>query len=302
MIRAATDSPIGHVQIQATGFEDSPNLEHLMKPRWLRAAIAVSTAQEGVVGASARLVAGGLISSKSGGESWPLKPLESEGVVVVGVDQKLEATENSAVRSCCASGGFLAAHPPEGEGEEIVLGKDLAAVLDVKVGDQVVVSSSNRTGPLFGAKYKVVGIIATLNSRVNRTLAFIHLARLSREMDAAGCASYVLLAVEDPSDPQRVASRTSERFQVLGLAQVAKVRSWQEIAKELVTVVKLGQGSLLATLVLAVMVVAVIVANVMTMAAMERTREFGIRPAHGEPPTRIAFTLILEAVLLALFS
>ncbi len=380
MIRSATDSYLGHIQVQHPGYNDEPDLEHQIAGSNLTQLVPVLEGMPGVLGFAPRLQTGGLISKKIPDPpdeedlaSW--QGMTSEGAFVVGIrpeqERRVSTLESSLVaddpqerclRGCraaraeiyststdcetlcptlpslsescgeaaaaickgrcpsgdelcddedcsdrfqdyCAPARFLSPSDPFPDNPylgEVVLGTGLAMLLDAGVGDRVALTTGTARGRAFASLYRVVGLVKTGSLDINRTFALTHMDKLSVGLETNGGASSVVLAIEDLEGASDVAAELGHRLDSAGLGLAAL--SWRQLSPELDVYVKLDQGSLLITLALLIMIVGVILANVVTMSVMERTREFGVRMAVGEPPGRIAFGLVTEMVLLALLS
>ncbi|NOZ01821.1 MAG: ABC transporter permease [Deltaproteobacteria bacterium] len=95
MIRGATDSFLGQVQVQARGYMDEPDLEHRIKAGDLARVMERLVGVDGVKGFAPRLAMGGLISKKVPDPKDPddldaWREMTSEGAFLVGVDPKRE--------------------------------------------------------------------------------------------------------------------------------------------------------------------------------------------------------------------
>lgn len=64
MIRSATDSFLGHVQVQQGAYQDDPNLENVIGPSELDVVLERMAKEPGVTGFAPRLSTGGLLSRK----------------------------------------------------------------------------------------------------------------------------------------------------------------------------------------------------------------------------------------------
>jgi ABC-type lipoprotein release transport system permease subunit len=68
MIESATDTLLGHAQVQHAGFRDEPDLDHRIPPAQLELLRPVLDRQAGVRSWAPRLISGGLLSRKTRGE------------------------------------------------------------------------------------------------------------------------------------------------------------------------------------------------------------------------------------------
>jgi ABC-type lipoprotein release transport system permease subunit len=380
MIRSATDSFLGHAQIQRTGYLEEPDLEHQIPAADLAKLGNVLPAAENVVGWAPRLVAGGLISKKrpdpaDEDDLDAYRQMISEGALLVGIKPEAErsvstlasslvaddpqarclrgcaaalaeiyATADSCEELCadageefggeacialgtrtcsgrcapddeycyeedcrerfadyCGAARFLLDVEPESDSphrSEIVLGSTLARVLDVDVGDRVALTTGTSQGRPFASLYRVVGLIKTGSTDINRTFSLTYYEKLSAGLELPGAASFVVVAVDNPDDASAIAATINETLETEAPDTVAL--GWAEISPELDIFVKIDQGSMLVMLGLLIAIIGVILANIVTMSVMERTREYGVRLAVGESHRRIVIGLIVEIAMLAI--
>lgn len=206
----------------------------------------------------------------------------------------------AACQSYCSPARFLSDEPPDPENPyrgEAVLGTGLAELLQASVGDDIAVTSSTAQGRTYGAIYRVVGHVKTNAASLNRSLVLTHHDKLSAGLEVPGSATGVLVRLADLDQVDEVERRLDSAVDAVDSNLAAM--SWKTLAPELEVYIQLDQGSLLIMLIILTLVVGVIIANVVTMSVMERTREFGVRLALGESPTRIAASLVTEVTLLA---
>lgn len=382
MIRSATDSFLGQIQIQEKGYMDEPDLLHRIEGPQLDKVYELLARADGVTGWAPRIATGGLLSKKvpdplDEEDLDAYRSMTSEGAFVVGVNPEMErnvsvlqdslvadAPGDRCLRGCraalgeiyaptdectticenaetgfageeclakagkacagrcdpdddlcyeedceerfkyfCEPAAFLADSDPYPDNPylgQIVLGCGLAKVLDVGVGDRVGLTSGTARGRPYASLYRVVGLVKTGSLDINRTFALAHYGKLGTGLEMPGAASFVVVSVDDLDGTAGIAEGVKR---LVGEADPSLVAlGWMELSPELEVFVKIDQGSLLVTLVFLVMIVGVILANVVTMSVMERTREYGVRLALGEPPNRITMGLITETLLLALLA
>jgi ABC-type lipoprotein release transport system permease subunit len=307
MILAATDTLLGHAQVQPEGFRDEPDLQHRLEAADLARVAAALEADRQVKGWAPRLVTGGLVSRLVEGtdDGEAAAEVASEGAMVLGVRPDLEGAVSVLPRSVLrdATGGRWLQWPtPEPDQPwlgEAVLGVGLARVLQVGVGDRIALSTGTARGRAFASVYRVVGLVETGSLDVNRTAIITQLDKLASGLDLPGAASIVVASVEDVDDAPGVAAGLEQALAAQAGGSTLHAFSWKEISPELYILVMLDAASMLITLIMLVMVVGVILMNVVTMSVMERTREYGVRLAVGESPGRIMAGLVLEAFLLS---
>jgi ABC-type lipoprotein release transport system permease subunit len=90
MIHSLTDSFLGHVQVQNSGYHEEPDMEHQIPPEKLARIEAVLPGIEGVIGFAPRLATGGLVSKKvpdpiDENDLDAYRKMTSEGALVVGI-------------------------------------------------------------------------------------------------------------------------------------------------------------------------------------------------------------------------
>ena len=91
MIHSATDASLGHIQIQERGYQEEPDLEHLIGGEELEALMTLIPPVDGVRAIALRMNSGGLMSKKT---PPPLDPDDdnayrdaaAEGAFIIGVD------------------------------------------------------------------------------------------------------------------------------------------------------------------------------------------------------------------------
>ena len=395
MIESATDTLLGHAQVQQAGFREQPDLEHVIAAPELQRLGAELSRAAGVRAWAPRLVSGGLVSRKTvgdqddGGEGAGPDDdggdagaddgsARAEGAVVLGVDparerqvSRLAASllpddpRGRCLRGClvasgrgadgvqarcealCARAGqdfqgapcrtagrelcgepcaddddacraddcldawtgyceparFLAEVTPWPDQPwrgEAVIGSGLARVLGVDVGDTLALTTGTAAGRSFASLYRVAGVVHSGSSELNRSMLLTQVDKLAAGLDVPGAASAVVLALDDPTRAPQAAADLDPRVRAIG--PELRAWSWRDLSPELYLFVQLDSASLLITVTLVTTVVGVILMNVVTMAVLERTREYGVRMAVGESPRRILWSLVAEMLLLSLLA
>jgi ABC-type lipoprotein release transport system permease subunit len=205
----------------------------------------------------------------------------------------------------CEPARFLASEDPfagRPYRSEVVLGQDLARVAKVSVGDRVAITTGTALGRSYGAIYRVAGLVHMPSPQLDRTLALTHRATLAAGMEMPGCSTELVVRLHEFEASVPLAERVGEELgRIEGGAELAAL-PWTVLAPDVDTCVTMKMGGTYVMVIMFTIIIGVIVANVVTMAVLERTREYGMRMAVGEGPGRIVASLLLEAALLALLA
>lgn len=209
----------------------------------------------------------------------------AESVIARGIDPALEAAV-SAVPAHIVEGRML------GAPGELVLGRALAARIDVRVGERGVLDTAGRAGPQ-AAGLTLVGIVETGVPQVDERATLVHLE------DAkwlTGAHTPTALAVDVPRGSEdAVASALQRRLpgtvRAYGPAEMlGAIR--RDIESNRISSIPIGF--------LFALVAAAAVTSTATVSVIERTREFGMIAAVGLAPARLARVVMLESVITTL--
>lgn len=203
----------------------------------------------------------------------------------------------------CEPARFLADADPYGDEPyrgEVVLGEDLAKVLRAGVGDRVAMTVGTADGRVHGSIYRVCGLVRSTQPALNRRLALTHRGALSTGVNLAGGATSVVLKFDDFEKAPGIAADVEAQVHEEPSLSTLQVRSWGELAPDVETFIKLKLGGTYVMMLVFTLIIAVIVANVVTMAVLERTREYGVRLALGEPASRLTGSVLVESLVLGL--
>ena len=248
---------------------------------------------------SPRIYAGALLASRSPGAPAGLFS-NSAGASIIGIDPVMEENATS-FSSQIISGTMLGASRADSvlyAAGEILLGKELAMVLNAEAGDSLVLFSQATDGSSADRRYAVKGIVSTGNSDLDRSTAYITLAdaQLLFAMENRVHEIAVITGSLDKVDA------AVEHINIALNDTTVAVESWQVFAKEFYNGMKADEASLKITLGIILAMAALGVLNTILMMVLERRREFGVMKAVGTPPGKIVRMILLEANFLAVLS
>ena len=188
----------------------------------------------------------------------------------------------------------------EGESSrDIVIGAKLAELLEIGLGDRVVVTVAQaESGDLSQEMFRISGIYQFAGEEMNSGMAFVRIEK-AREMLAIGNAAHEiaikftsLAYAQDPTLP------FWETYSEHG----NEVLSWTELMSQLTAILEMTQYSkyIIGGIVFILVVFGII--NTLFMSLYERMFEFGVLRAVGTRPFGMARVILFEAGALAIIS
>jgi len=128
-------------------------------------------------------------------------------------------------------------------------------------------------------------------------VAFVHLDRLQYLLDHEGYPGTLVVRLRPGADPASVGHRLQKSLQANG--QPLNVRTWDELAGDLLGMVHVGRYLMGSGFLLLLLVVVIGIGNTMLVLMLGRTREIGLMRALGTGRSRIVATLVAEVLLLS---
>lgn len=282
---------LGDVVVQARGYQDDPTLDHLIEhPDAIRRAIEELPGVEHI---APRLRTDALMTAGA----------TSVGVELSGVDPAIEpeVSKIDTPRSMVA-GHALAPRSgpaPRSEIPPVVVGKELARTLGLRLGDRVTFTLRPAGGgdPRSGA-FVVHGIFATGVHEVDAFWAEIPLADAQKLAGAGQGVTMLAVLLDNIESSRQVAARLGAELS----NEPVEVLPWMEAAPDLYAVIAVDEGGMYLMMAIVFIVVAAGILNTLLMSVVERTREFGVLLALGTSLGRIAGIVLIEALVLGLVS
>jgi ABC-type lipoprotein release transport system permease subunit len=221
-------------------------------------------------------------------------PANLSSVMLVGVDPSNEKLL-SHVDDNIQKGSFF-----EGGSErDIIIGSGLADLLEVGLGDRVVITVSQaRGGDLAQELFRVSGIYHFNIKEMDTGFAFIRLAK-AQEMLGVGRGIHEIALKFKSID---FASRKDNPFWEKYSAHGNEAVSWTVLLPQLKAVLKMTWVSLVFMSVLLFGIVAFGIINTLFMSLYERMFEFGVIRAVGTRPSGVRRLVVFEAGALAVLS
>ncbi|UCG61012.1 MAG: ABC transporter permease [Candidatus Zixiibacteriota bacterium] len=284
MIKSATGSFMGEGQIHREDFRKAFEVERTIAD--LEQVVAGLEQEPLVENFTLRTLAFGMISS----------PANVSSVSMVGVDPSTEPYL-SEIDDVMVEGSYF-----DGEGDisrQILIGAKLAELLEVGLGDRVVMTVAQaETGDLAQEMFRISGIYYFKSLELDQGMAFVRLDKAQQMLGLEGRVHQIALKFHDSN----VGRDGDHPFWSMYSQNGNEALSWTRLMPTLESVLDLSQW---ATLILGVILFAVValgIINTLFMSLYERMFEFGVLRAVGTRPVALGRLILFEAGALALIA
>lgn len=181
----------------------------------------------------------------------------------------------------------------EGDGYKILLGKDLAKQLHVKLGNRVTLLTTTYSGSMNAIDFEVIGIISRGVKSLDDKLVRIPLYNAQELLGTNGVDRIVLLLKDTP--------QTNSVFSWLKkeLSQFSiEMKTWEHLADYYFQVRKLYLNIFKVLSFVVLIIIIFSIANTLSMSVMERTSELGTLRAIGTSRLRVLLMFVFEGLVL----
>ena len=281
MIRSMTDTQIvynlGDLQLRAVGYADDPVPSNGLSAVQVLAVQQV-LARAKVDAFSPRLETYGMLRSAYG----------SDGVMIRGINP-LEEQRVTKLQETIVEGRYV-----EGPGE-IMISTKMAASLDIRLGERVVLLAQGGSGPNSQA-FRAVGFFSSTLG----TLDSIAIISLEDAHAVSGWSGLTSIATDLPAgaSTSRYVSKLQDALAAAGVEgiEVADYFALNPFARLMI------QGSTIKMIPMVIMIALMAgfgVANTAFYSVLERTREFGMMMALGMSCKLLASVVLVESVFVS---
>ncbi len=282
LVSSLTKNLVGEAQLHRKGFRD--NLDVDLYFTGTDDLVADLRGRPEVTEVASRVLSGGMVSSSYNVATG----------MVFGIDAEAEARIGN-IKKAIIEGQYLT-----GERGEIMLGRPMAELLEVSLGDRIVITLSEADGgDLSQALFRVSGIYYFGLREIDHNTVFINADQARQAVGISADASHELVMVFEDSSVSR--EKTSTVFDDFNNEQL-ELKSWMELNEDIATMLELFGLSTLIIGSILFLLASLGVINSMFMSIYERLYEFGVAKAIGTTPWQLAQLILCEALLLGIGS
>ena len=281
MVGGITHTLEGEAQVARKGFRNDFEVEYTIDDP----ASVISQLEENktLEGFGPRVIIGGMIASS----------YNTTGSLVYGVDAKQEL-KVSRISEAIIEGQYLS-----GEPREILIGKPMAELLEVELGDRLIITAATvDTNEITQELFRLSGIFEFGPEEMDKNLVFINLDKAQSVLGMRGNLHQIALRFMDPEDAKNkelplFKQLTNEENEALG---------WLDLQPSIGAMIEMAGFSTAIVGAILFLLTSLGVINSMFMSIYERIYEFGVAKAIGTTPRQIIQLVLFEALLLALIS
>jgi ABC-type lipoprotein release transport system permease subunit len=262
----------GSLKIRAAGYDKDPSPQHGLTPEALSDAESVLIAK-GVSDYAPRLSAYGMVKSAYGAGSAEVR----------GIDTARESRVTTLPSRVVDGRGLEAAG-------EILMSRKMAEMLDVRLGERVVLLAQGESSPESIA-FRAVGFFASGMPALDKSLVLVSLEDARRLTGWSG-ATEIAVALPRTQDADAMALQLA-----VALGEAYEAKSFLALNPILAEMFNIGRGEMMPLIFILALLAGFGVANTVLFSVLERTREFGVMIAVGMAPRRLARLVQVESLI-----
>lgn len=265
-----------HLQIHHPSYGDSKKVEFTISDIHLE----TIKAKPEVEFATQRTLVQGMIKSSRG----------ARGITVKGIDP-VEEEQLISIKEKIEEGTFF----EEEKRNQIVISRDIADKLKVKLRKKVVLQFLDKEGEIIAGSFRIAGIYDTGNRFLDFMSVYVRQEDISRLLKTNDTVHEVVIKLKNPKrDLENIEADLANTYPNLLVENYRKVAPDVELYET--------QIYISITILLVIFMLALVfgIINTMLMAVLERTKEIGMLMAVGMNKLQIFGMIVLETLLLGL--
>ncbi|MGA2481086.1 MAG: FtsX-like permease family protein [Spirochaetia bacterium] len=200
------------------------------------------------------------------------------------------------VRSHVTAGSFLPDGRAGGAPSGIAVSVGIARILDLKLGDPVVVLVQDSTGGPYYLSYPLTGIFSSGTPETDDFVFFMSLSDARKLLDLPGQATEIRMTFKDADS----AAFASERLSALLSDERPSIETWRDIQGGLIALIRLGDLYTAVINLIVIIVAGTVITSSVLMTIFQRIPTFGTLRAIGLKRRQLFRIILEEGILLGL--
>ena len=278
MERDAIKNSTGYIQLHAPGYWEDKTIDNTFEDREKLMQQVKNT--EHITRVIPRLESFALASSGN----------ITKGVGIVGTNPEIE-NSITKLENRVDKGSYFKSDADQG----LLLGKDLASYLEVKVGDSIVLLSQGFHGVTAAGEYAVRGILNFPAPEMNKQLIYMTLDAAQYFYAADNRLTSYSIMIDDSDELNETFASLNEK-----LGGDYEIMKWDEMMVELKQQIESDNISGMFMLAILYVVVAFGIFGTILMMTHERRREFSVMIAIGMQRYKLSLIVFFETIYMGL--
>jgi len=280
IIRSSIEVYPGYMQVANREFNDKPSFDNLIFDVE-KVKNSLQTV-EGLQSYAVRFEAFALYSTNE----------QSIGGMFSAIEPENEA-KVSRLKSSLVDGEYLASY----DKNALYMGVELAKRLKLKVGDTLSFISTGADYSFAADNLIVKGLFKTKLYEFDNSAAFVNKSYFDTLMQSKNIATHIIL---NPSDIENIDNITTDVQNVLD--NDLEVKNYKTILEDLILAMEVDEIFGYITLAIFFVVIFFVIAIFAFLSVYSRIRQIGVLRAIGTSPSQVIGMLLVEALILGLFS
>jgi putative ABC transport system permease protein len=177
-------------------------------------------------------------------------------------------------------------------GYQAVLGKRLAELMELELGDYIILLVKDRNETFNTIEAQICGLVHTSNLNVNQYLVYLPLAPVQEALSVGNEVSKVVIRMENKNLATGAAVKLENHLRSHN--NYLGVYPWSGLEAISFAEAQNIENQVILTIILLIAAIAII--NTVILAALERREEIGMMKAMGLQNNEVVYTFVLESI------